>query len=88
MVNLCQLENYAAARRVPTVLVAEKEFDDHHLHGHRHHGCNDRSRIYNVSPLNPFSIFVNSHLGSTAPPTDTTSSPFLTSDTLGANIEN
>ena len=68
--------------------MAEKEFDDHHLHGHRHHGCNDRSRIYNVSPLNPFSIFVNSHLGSTAPPTDTTSSPFLTSDTLGANIEN
>ena len=32
--------------------------------------------------------FWNSHLGSTAPPTDTTSSPFLTSDTLGANIEN
>ena len=56
MVNLCQLENYAAARRVPTVLVAEKEFDDHHLHGHCHHGCDDRSRIYNVSPLNPFSI--------------------------------
>ena len=32
--------------------------------------------------------FWKSHLGSTAPPTDTTSSPFLTSDTLGANIEN
>ena len=56
MVNLCQLENYAAARWVPTVLVAEKEFHDHHLHGHCHHGCDDRSRMYNVSTLNPFSI--------------------------------
>ena len=40
-----------------------------------------------MSLLSTHFHFVNSHLGSTAPPTDTTSSPFLTSDTLGANIE-
>ena len=40
-----------------------------------------------MSLLSTHFPFWNSHLGSTAPPTDTTSSPFLTSDTLGANIE-